>query len=172
MYNKVAKDLNFPAREKEIAQLWKDKDIVRRSFHFRDGAKRLTFFDGPPTANGRPHIGHIETRVIKDLIPRYWTMKGYSVLRKAGWDTHGLPVELEVEKTLGLDGKPQIEQYGIEPFIKECKKSVWKYLHDWEVMSDQVGYWVDMEHPYITYENDYIESEWWSLKEIWKKGLL
>lgn len=172
MYNKVAKDLNFPAREKEIAQLWKDKDIVRRSFHFRDGAKRLTFFDGPPTANGRPHIGHIETRVIKDLIPRYWTMKGYSVLRKAGWDTHGLPVELEVEKTLGLDGKPQIEQYGIEPFIKECKKSVWKYLHDWKVMSDQVGYWVDMEHPYITYENDYIESEWWSLKEIWKKGLL
>ncbi len=172
MYNKVAKDLNFPAREKEIAQLWKDKDIVRRSFHFRDGAKRLTFFDGPPTANGRPHIGHIETRVIKDLIPRYWTMKGYSVLRKAGWDTHGLPVELEVEKMLGLDGKPQIEEYGIEPFIKECKKSVWKYLHDWEVMSDQVGYWVDMEHPYITYENDYIESEWWSLKEIWKKGLL
>ena len=172
MYNKVATDMNFVSREKAIAELWKKKDIIRKSFHFRDGNERFTFFDGPPTANGKPHIGHIETRVIKDLIPRYHTMKGKSVLRKAGWDTHGLPVELEVEKALGLDGKPQIEEYGIEPFIAECKKSVWKYLHEWERMSEQVGYWVDMEHPYITYENDYIESEWWSLKQIFEKGLL
>ena len=172
MYNKVATDMNFVSREKAIAGLWKEKDIIRKSFHHRDGSERFTFFDGPPTANGKPHIGHIETRVIKDLIPRYWTMKGKSVLRKAGWDTHGLPVELEVEKSLGLDGKPQIEQYGIEPFIAECKKSVWKYLHEWEKMSEQVGYWVDMEHPYITYENTYIESEWWSLKQIAEKGLL
>ena len=172
MYNKVATDMNFVSREKAIAELWKKKDIIRKSFHHRDGSERFTFFDGPPTANGKPHIGHIETRVIKDLIPRYQTMKGKSVLRKAGWDTHGLPVELEVEKALGLDGKPQIEQYGIEPFIAECKKSVWKYLHEWEKMSEQVGYWVDMEHPYITYENYYIESEWWSLKQIFEKGLL
>ena len=172
MYNKVATDMNFAAREKQTAEMWKEKDIIRKSFHHRDGAEQFTFFDGPPTANGKPHIGHIETRVIKDLIPRYHTMKGKSVLRKAGWDTHGLPVELEVEKTLGLDGKPQIEQYGIEPFIAECKKSVWKYLHEWEKMSEQVGYWVDMEHPYITYENNYIESEWWSLKQIHEKGLL
>jgi len=172
MYNKVATDMNFVAREREIAKLWKDKDIIRKSFHHRDGNEHFTFFDGPPTANGKPHIGHVETRAIKDLIPRYQTMKGKSVLRKAGWDTHGLPVELEVEKALGLDGKPQIEQYGIEPFIAECKKSVWKYLHEWEKMSDQVAYWVDMEHPYVTYENDYIESEWWSLKQIFEKGLL
>ena len=172
MYHKVATDMNFVAREREVAELWKEKDIIRKSFHHRDGNEQFTFFDGPPTANGKPHIGHIETRVIKDLIPRYWTMKGKSVLRKAGWDTHGLPVELEVEKSLGLDGKPQIEQYGIEPFIGECKKSVWKYLHEWEKMSEQVGYWVDMEHPYITYENSYIESEWWSLKKIHEKGLL
>ena len=172
MYNKVATDMNFVAREKVIMDLWKEKDIIRKSFHHRDGSERFTFFDGPPTANGKPHIGHIETRVIKDLIPRYQTMKGKSVLRKAGWDTHGLPVELEVEKTLGLDGKPQIEKYGIEPFISECKKSVWKYLHEWEKMSDQVGYWVDMENPYITYDNNYIESEWWSLKTIAEKGLL
>ena len=172
MYNKVATDMNFPAREAEITRLWKEKDIIRKSFHHREGSETFTFFDGPPTANGKPHIGHIETRVIKDLIPRYHTMKGQNVLRKAGWDTHGLPVELEVEKVLGLDGKPQIEQYGIEPFIGECKKSVWKYLHEWEKMSDQVGYWVDMEHPYITYEDDYIESEWWSLKRIFDKGLL
>ena len=172
MYNKAATDMNFVSREKAIADLWKKKDIIRKSYHHRDGAERFTFFDGPPTANGKPHIGHIETRVVKDLIPRYQTMKGKSVLRKAGWDTHGLPVELEVEKTLGLDGKPQIEEYGIEPFIAECKKSVWKYLHEWENMSEQVGYWVDMEHPYITYENPYIESEWWSLKQIHEKGLL
>ncbi len=172
MYNKVATDMNFVSREKAIAELWKKKDIVRKSYHHRDGAERFTFFDGPPTANGKPHIGHVETRAIKDLIPRYQTMKGKSVLRKAGWDTHGLPVELEVEKALGLDGKPQIEQYGIEPFIGECKKSVWKYLHEWEKMSDQVAFWVDMEHPYVTYENNYIESEWWSLKQIHEKGLL
>ena len=172
MYNKVSTDMNFVAREQEITRMWKEKDIVRKSFHLRDGAPQFTFFDGPPTANGKPHIGHIETRVIKDLFPRYQTMKGKSALRIAGWDTHGLPVELEVEKSLGLDGKPQIEQYGIEPFIGECKKSVWKYLHEWEKMSDQVGYWADMEHPYITYENNYIESEWWSLKQIHEKGLL
>ena len=140
MYNKVATDMNFAAREKKMAEMWKEKDIIRKSFHHRDGNEQFTFFDGPPTANGKPHIGHIETRVIKDLIPRYQTMKGKSVLRKAGWDTHGLPVELEVEKALGLDGKPQIEEYGIEPFIAECKKSVWKYLHEWEKMSEQVGY--------------------------------
>ncbi len=172
MYTKVATYMNFAAREKQGMEMWREKDIIRKSFHHRDGSERFTFFDGPPTANGKPHIGHIETRVIKDLIPRYQTMKGKSVLRKAGWDTHGLPVELEVEKSLGLDGKPQIEEYGIEPFITECKKSVWKYLHEWERMSEQVGYWVDMEHPYITYENSYIESEWWSLKQIHEKGLL
>ena len=172
MYTKVATDMNFTAREKQVMEMWKEKDIIRKSFHHRDGNEAFTFFDGPPTANGKPHIGHIETRAIKDLIPRYQTMKGKSVLRKAGWDTHGLPVELEVEKALGLDGKPQIEQYGIEPFIAECKKSVWKYLHEWEKMSDQVGYWVDMENPYITYDNNYIESEWWSLKQIHEKGLL
>ena len=172
MYTKVATDMNFAAREKKTAELWKEKDILRKSLHLRDGQEPFTFFDGPPTANGKPHIGHVETRAIKDLIPRYQTMKGKSVLRKAGWDTHGLPVELEVEKSLGLDGKPQIEQYGIEPFIAECKKSVWKYLHEWEKMSEQSAYWADMEHPYITYENDYIESEWWSLKQIHEKGLL
>ena len=172
MYTKVTTDMNFVAREREVSKMWKEKDIIRKSFHLRDGNPQFTFFDGPPTANGKPHIGHIETRVIKDLFPRYQTMKGRSALRIAGWDTHGLPVELEVEKSLGLDGKPQIEEYGIEPFIAECKKSVWKYLHEWEKMSDQVGYWADMEHPYITYENNYIESEWWSLKQIHEKGLL
>ena len=173
MYKKVTTDMNFAAREKDVLKFWKDNDIVKKSFHARDDAKdTFTFFDGPPTANGMPHIGHVETRAIKDLIPRYHTMKGQNVLRKAGWDTHGLPVELEVEKKLGLDGKPQIEQYGIEPFIQECKKSVWKYLHEWEEMSDRVGYWVDMEHPYVTYHDDYIESEWWSLKTIAEKGLI
>ena len=151
MYDKVSTDMSVVEREHEIAAKWKEQDIIRKSFKLRDGSgEHFTFFDGPPTANGKPHIGHIETRVIKDLFPRFWTMKGKSVTRKAGWDTHGLPVELEVEKVLGLDGKPQIEQYGIEPFIGECKKSVWKYLHEWEKMSDQVGYWVDMEHPYVT----------------------
>ena len=173
MYDKVSTDMSVVEREHEIAAKWKEQDIIRKSFKLRDGSgEHFTFFDGPPTANGKPHIGHIETRVIKDLFPRFWTMKGKSVTRKAGWDTHGLPVELEVEKVLGLDGKPQIEQYGIEPFIGECKKSVWKYLHEWEKMSDQVGYWVDMEHPYVTYHNDYIESEWWSLKQIYDKGML
>ena len=172
MYRKVSTDMNFVEREKEVLDFWKREGIMEKSFHHRDGAERFTFFDGPPTANGKPHIGHIETRAIKDLIPRYQTMKGKKVLRKAGWDTHGLPVELEVEKLLGLDGKPQIEAYGIEPFIAECKKSVWKYQHEWEEMSDRVGFWADMKNPYITYKDDYIESEWWSLKEIWKKGLL
>ncbi len=172
MYKKVSTDMNFAAREKEILTFWKENGIVEKNLHLRDGAETFTFFDGPPTANGKPHIGHVETRAIKDLIPRYQTMKGKSVLRKAGWDTHGLPVELEVEKKLGLDGKPQIERYGIEPFIKECKQSVWKYLHEWEDMSERVGYWVDMNDPYVTYHDNYIESEWWSLKKIWEKGLL
>lgn len=172
MYRKVSTDMNFVEREKEVLAFWKKEGIIEKSFHHRDGEERFTFFDGPPTANGRPHIGHIETRAIKDLIPRFQSMKGKDVLRKAGWDTHGLPVELEVEKLLGLDGKPQIEAYGIEPFIAECKKSVWKYQHEWEDMSDRVGFWADMKDPYITYKDDYIESEWWSLKEIWKKGLL
>ena len=173
MYRKVSTDMNFVQREKEVLQFWKDHQIIEKNAHLRDGAKEsFTFFDGPPTANGRPHIGHVETRAIKDLLPRYQTMKGKSCLRKAGWDTHGLPVELEVEKKLGLDGKPQIEKYGIEPFIQECKKSVWKYLHEWEDMSERVGYWMDMKDPYVTYHDDYIESEWWSLKKIWEKGLL
>ena len=173
MYQKIATDMQFARREEEVRRFWKDQDIIRRSFAAGDDSQEtFTFFDGPPTANGKPHIGHIETRVIKDLFPRYHAMKGKRVTRKAGWDTHGLPVELEVEKALGLDGKKEIEEYGIEPFISQCKQSVWKYQHEWEVMSDQVGYWVDMEHPYITYENSYIESEWWSLKQIWNKGLL
>ncbi len=172
MYQKVSTDMNFVAREEEIVKFWRDNDVFKRSVALRKGAPTFTFFDGPPTANGKPHIGHVETRAFKDLIPRYRTMKGFDVLRKAGWDTHGLPVELEVEKMLGLDGKPQIEEYGIEPFIKECKKSVWKYKTEWEEMSERVGYWADMENPYITYDDNYIESEWWSLKEIHKKGLL
>ena len=158
MYKKVTTDMNFAARELDVLKFWKEKDIVKKSFHARDNAEStFTFFDGPPTANGKPHIGHVETRAIKDLIPRFQTMKGHSVLRKAGWDTHGLPVELEVEKKLGLDGKPQIESYGIEPFIQQCKESVWKYLHEWEEMSDRVAYWVDMEDPYVTYHDNYIE---------------
>lgn len=173
LYKKVETDMSFAAREKEVAKFWKDNDIIKKSFHLRDNAEEsFTFFDGPPTANGKPHIGHVLTRSMKDLFPRFQTMKGKSVLRKAGWDTHGLPVELEVEKKLGLDGKPQIEKYGIEPFIKECKESVWKYLHEWEDMSERVGYWVDMENPYVTYHDNYIESEWWSLKQIYEKGLL
>ncbi|MBE5798637.1 MAG: isoleucine--tRNA ligase [Clostridiales bacterium] len=172
MYQKVSTDMNFVAREEEIVKFWRDNEVFKKSVELRKGAPAFTFFDGPPTANGKPHIGHVETRAIKDLIPRYRTMKGFDVLRKAGWDTHGLPVELEVEKLLGLDGKPQIESYGIEPFIKECKKSVWKYKTEWEEMSERVGFWADMEDPYVTYEDNYIESEWWSLKEIHKKGLL
>ena len=172
MYEKVSTDLNFPQREKKIEQFWKDRDIFRKSVELRQNGREYTFYDGPPTANGKPHIGHVLTRVIKDMIPRYRTMKGYQVPRKAGWDTHGLPVELEVEKKLGLDGKEQIEAYGLEPFLKECKKSVWKYKGMWEDFSGTVGFWADMDHPYVTYENDFIESEWWALKEIWNKGLL
>ena len=172
MYQKVSTDMNFVAREEEVLEFWRRENVFKKTVELRKGAPAFTFFDGPPTANGKPHIGHIETRAIKDIIPRYRTMKGYDVLRKAGWDTHGLPVELEVEKMLGLDGKPQIEQYGIEPFIKECKKSVWKYKTEWEEMSERVGYWADMEDPYITYDDNYIESEWWSLKQIYEKGLL
>ncbi len=172
MYKKVATDLNFVPREKEILQFWKENRIFEKSVELRKGSPEFTFYDGPPTANGKPHIGHVLTRSIKDLIPRYRTMKGYDVLRKAGWDTHGLPVELEVEKTLGLDGKEQIERYGVEPFIKECKKSVWKYKSEWEEMSDRVGFWADMKDPYITYDDNYIESEWWSLKKLFDMGLL
>lgn len=172
MFEKVSTSMDFLAREKQVLKFWKDNDIFKKSIDLRKGCDTFTFFDGPPTANGKPHIGHIETRAIKDLIPRYQTMKGKNVLRKAGWDTHGLPVELEVEKQLGLDGKEQIEQYGLEPFIKKCKESVWKYKGMWEDMSDRVGFWCDMEDPYVTYEDNYIESEWWSLKEISKKGLL
>ena len=172
MFEKVSTDLNFAAREVEIEKFWRDNDIFKKSVDQREGCDVFMFYDGPPTANGKPHIGHIETRAIKDLIPRYQTMKRKFVPRKAGWDTHGLPVELEVEKILGLDGKEQIEAYGIEPFIKKCKESVWTYKGLWEKMSDRVGYWADMENPYITYENPYIESEWWALKTISDKGLL
>ena len=154
MYQKVSTDMNFAQREEEVIKFWRDEDVFKKTVKLREGAPAFTFFDGPPTANGKPHIGHVETRAIKDIIPRYRTMKGYDVLRKAGWDTHGLPVELEVEKMLGLDGKPQIEEYGIEPFIKKCKESVWKYKTEWEQMSERVGYWADMEHPYITYEDN------------------
>ncbi len=172
MYKKVDTSLNFPAREQEIIKFWNEKGIFEKSVSQNEGAEEFSFYDGPPTANGKPHIGHILTRVMKDLIPRYRTMKGKHVLRKAGWDTHGLPVELEVEKMLGMDGKQDIEKYGIEPFIKQCKKSVWKYKGEWEKMSERVGYWADMEHPYVTYEDNYIESEWWALKTIHEKGLL
>ncbi len=172
MYKKVSTDLKFVEREKEVLQYWKDNRIFEKSTKFREGNQAFTFYDGPPTANGKPHIGHILTRTIKDLIPRYKTMKGYNVLRKAGWDTHGLPVELEVEKALGINGKPEIDSYGVEPFIQKCKESVWKYKREWEDMSDRVGFWADMENPYITYHNSYIESVWWSLKTIWDKGLL
>ncbi|MDY4398843.1 MAG: isoleucine--tRNA ligase [Eubacteriales bacterium] len=172
MYKKVPTTLNFVEREKETLKFWKDNRIFEKSVELRKGAPAYTFFDGPPTANGKPHIGHVLTRAMKDIIPRYKTMRGYDVLRKAGWDTHGLPVELEVEKELGLDGKEQIEQYGVIPFIQKCKESVWKYKGEWEVMSDRIGFWADMDNPYITYDNDYIESEWWALKTIYEKGLL
>ena len=172
MYKKVSTDMNFVARELETLAFWKENKVFEKSVALRKGAPTYTFFDGPPTANGKPHIGHVLTRSIKDLIPRYKTMKGYDVLRKAGWDTHGLPVELEVEKMLGLDGKEQIEAYGVEPFIKACKESVWKYESQWEEMSDRVGYWCDMKDPYVTYHDNYIESEWWALKTIHEKGLL
>ena len=172
MYKKVSTNLNFVEREKETAQFWKDHDIFKKSIETREGDPVYTFYDGPPTANGKPHIGHVLTRVIKDMIPRYRTMKGYMVPRKAGWDTHGLPVELEVEKKLGLDGKEQIEEYGLDPFITQCKESVWKYKGMWEDFSKTVGFWADMDNPYVTYNDNFIESEWWALKTIWDKGLL
>ena len=172
MYEKVSTDLNLVQREKQVEKFWKDHDIFKKSMKLREGCPSYTFYDGPPTANGKPHIGHVLTRVIKDMIPRYRTMKGYMVPRKAGWDTHGLPVELEVEKMLGLDGKEQIEKYGLEPFIEHCKESVWKYKGMWEDFSSTVGFWADMDNPYVTYHNDFIESEWWALKEIWNKKLL
>ena len=172
MYQKVDTNLNFVEREKKTEKFWEEHQIFEKSMKEREGSPMYTFYDGPPTANGKPHIGHVLTRVIKDMIPRYRTMKGYEVPRKAGWDTHGLPVELEVEKKLGLNGKEQIEEYGMEPFIRQCKESVWKYKGMWEDFSNTVGFWADMEHPYVTYENSFIESEWWALKKIWEKGLL
>ncbi len=172
MYKKVSTDLDFCSREQEVIEFWKDNDVFKASCAKNAGKAEFSFYDGPPTANGKPHIGHILTRCIKDLIPRYKTMQGYNVLRIAGWDTHGLPVELEVEKTLGLDGKEQIEEYGVMPFIEKCKESVWKYKSEWEKMSERVGYWADMENPYVTYKDEYIESEWWSLKKLFEKGLI
>ncbi|MBE7085514.1 MAG: isoleucine--tRNA ligase, partial [Clostridiales bacterium] len=172
MYKKVDTSLNFVEREKKIVEYWNENKVFEKSMTQTEGNEEFSFYDGPPTANGKPHIGHILTRVMKDIVPRYKTMKGKHVLRKAGWDTHGLPVELEVEKKLGLESKTGIESYGIEPFIKQCKQSVWQYTNEWKQMSDRVGYWCDMDNPYVTYHDDYIESEWWALKEIHKKGLL
>ena len=173
MYKKVElKENGFVGMEHEVSNLWKEKDIIKKNFDMNNGKRYFTFYDGPPTANGKPHVGHILTRVMKDIIPRYKVMKGYDVIRKAGWDTHGLPVELEVEKKLGISGKEQIEDYGVEKFIGECKDSVFTYVSMWEKMTDQIGYWVDMEKPYVTYHDDYIESEWWALKQMWDKGLL
>ncbi len=172
MYQKVSANLNFVEREKDVEKFWKERRIFEKSIENRKDGATYMFYDGPPTANGKPHIGHVETRVIKDMIPRYRAMKGYKVPRKAGWDTHGLPVELEVEKLLGLDGKEQIEKYGLEPFIDKCKESVWKYKGMWEDFSSTVGFWADMDDPYVTYDNNFIESEWWALKQIWDKGLL
>ena len=172
VYKSISPNLNFVEEEKKIEKFWQDEKIFEKSVETRAKGEPYVFYDGPPTANGKPHIGHVLTRVIKDMIPRYRTMKGYMVPRKAGWDTHGLPVELEVEKLLGLDGKEQIEQYGLEPFIDHCKESVWKYKGMWEDFSRTVGFWADMDDPYVTYHNDFIESEWWALKQIYEKGLL
>ena len=172
MYKKVELPEGYVGMEQEVSNLWKDKDIIKKNFDMNKGKKYFVFYDGPPTANGMPHVGHIETRVMKDIIPRYKVMKGYYVPRKAGWDTHGLPVELEIEKKLGISGKEQIEEYGVEKFVKECKESVFKYVGEWEKMTNKVGFWLDMQNPYVTYHNDYIESVWWALKELWKKGLL
>ncbi len=172
MYKKVELKDGFVGMEKDIAKVWKEKDIIKKNFAMNEGKRYFTFYDGPPTANGKPHVGHIETRVMKDIIPRYKVMKGYKVIRKAGWDTHGLPVELEIEKKLGISGKEQIEEYGVEKFVKQCKESVFTYVHMWEEMTNKVGYWVDMENPYVTYDNEYIESVWWALKQMWEKGLL
>ena len=172
MYSKVNTDMNFVEREKEVEEFWKEDNTFKKSMEQREGCPTYTFYDGPPTAHGKPHIGHVLTRVIKDLIPRYRTMKGYYVPRNAGWDTHGLTVELAVEKLLGLDGKEQIEQYGLDPFITKCKESVWKYKGMWEDFSSTVGFWAGMDNPYVTYDDNFIESEWWALKTIWDKGLL
>ena len=172
MYKKVDLQNGFVGMEQEIAKVWKDKDIIKKNFAMNEGKRYFTFYDGPPTANGKPHVGHIETRVMKDIIPRYKVMKGYKVIRKAGWDTHGLPVELEIEKKLGISGKEQIEEYGVEKFVKECKESVFTYVSMWEEMTNKVGFWVDMDNPYVTYHNEYIESVWWALKQMWEKGLL
>ena len=172
MYDHVETDLRFAERELLILDFWQKNRIFEKTLTAHEGRPTFGFYDGPPTANGKPHIGHLETRSFKDLFPRYKYMKGYNVLRKAGWDTHGLPVELEVEKTLGLDGKDQIEKYGVEPFIKECKNSVFTYKQEWEEMSRRTAYWADMENPYVTYDNNYIESVWWSLKQLWDKGLI
>ncbi|NLJ94636.1 MAG: class I tRNA ligase family protein, partial [Clostridiaceae bacterium] len=172
MYKKVDSSLDFVQREKDIVGFWQEQDIFNKQTELRKDGPTYVFYDGPPTANGEPHIGHVLTRVIKDIIPRYHIMKGSNVYRKAGWDTHGLPVELEVEKMLGINGKEEIEAYGVEPFIQKCKESVWKYTAEWEEMSDRIAFWADMEDPYITYENDYIESIWWSLRQIWDKDLI
>ena len=172
MYKPASANSGFQEREKTVEKFWREQDIFRKSIDSRREGPVYNFYDGPPTANGKPHIGHVETRSFKDMIPRYRTMKGCMVPRKAGWDTHGLPVELEVEKRLGLDGKEQIEEYGLEPFIGKCKESVWKYKGMWEDFSGSVGFWADMDHPYVTYDDNYIESEWWALKTIWDKGLL
>ncbi len=172
LYKKVDTNMNFVDREKETVKFWNDNKIFQKSVKENEGHPLYMFYDGPPTANGKPHIGHVLTRVIKDTIPRYHTMKGECVPRKAGWDTHGLPVEIEVEKKLGFKHKEDIEKYGVEPFIKQCKESVWKYEGMWRTFSDAVGFWADMDHPYVTYHNDYIESEWWALQQIYNKGLL
>jgi len=172
MYKKNDSSKSFMDIEKDVLKLWKEKNIIQKNFDLNKGGESFTFYDGPPTANGKPHIGHVLTRVMKDLIPRYKVMKGYNVLRKAGWDTHGLPVELEIEKKLGITGKPGIEAYGVEKFVKECKNSVFSYVNMWRDMSERVGYWIDMENPYVTYHNDYIESVWWALKQMWDKDLL
>ena len=172
MYEKVSTNLNFVEREEKVLDFWKKNQIFEESIKEKEGKPVYTFYDGPPTANGKPHIGHVLTRVIKDMIPRYQTMKGHKIIRKAGWDTHGLPVELEVEKLLGIDGKEQIEEYCLDPFITKCKESVWKYKGMWEEFSGKVGFWADMDDPYVTYHNDFIESEWWALKKIWDRDLL
>lgn len=172
MYKKINPERTFVQMENEVKNFWNEKGIIEKNFKLNEGKEYFTFYDGPPTANGKPHVGHVLTRVIKDIIPRYWTMKGYMVPRKAGWDTHGLPVELEIEKKLGISGKDQIEEFGIENFIKECKSSVLTYAQMWKEMSDAIGFWVDMDQPYVTYHNTYIESEWWALKEMYKKNLL
>ena len=172
MYKKVELKNGYVGMEENVAKLWKEKDIVKKNLDKNKGKKYFVFYDGPPTANGMPHVGHVETRVMKDIIPRYKVMKGYYVPRKAGWDTQGLPVELEIEKKLGISGKEQIESYGVEKFVKQCKDSVFEYVDAWEKMTDKIGYWVDMDNPYITYKNEYIESVWWALKELWNKGLL